>query len=286
MPDIAYANLNDTIIPVLARLEKNGLWIDQDLFTKKYNRTPNTQNMLYTQYNIFTSTGRPSNAFGGINFAALNTSDETRSIFKSRYGNDGSMILIDYNAFHPRLICYLTKHELSSDIDIYTHLAKLYFKKDEVDERDIKEAKKITFRQIFGGIEPKYLHIRYLADVKRYVDEQWEFFNEHQYIITPIFKRRITKLHIKEPKPYTNFNYMLQAMEGEIALSRLKEVFIFLHGKKTKPVLYTYDSVLYDFYKPDGYDIIEKIYNIMSFNNTFPMKMYEGNSYKDLQLKY
>ena len=34
--------------------------------------------MFYSEYNLFTSTGRPSNRFGGINFAALNKKDGSR----------------------------------------------------------------------------------------------------------------------------------------------------------------------------------------------------------------
>jgi hypothetical protein len=44
--------------------------------------------------------------------------------------------------------------------------------------------------------------------------------------------------------------------------------------------------VLYDFYKPDGYELLDEIYKIMSFDNIFPMKIYEGNSYGELMLKY
>ena len=35
----------------------------------------------YTEYNLYTSTGRPSNKFGGVNFAALNKEDGSRNSF-------------------------------------------------------------------------------------------------------------------------------------------------------------------------------------------------------------
>ena len=49
---------NDEIINNLSFIEKSGLRKDDE--------------MVYSEYNLYTSTGRPSNRFGGINFAALN----------------------------------------------------------------------------------------------------------------------------------------------------------------------------------------------------------------------
>jgi len=284
--DSAYEASNNIIIPTLSMLERNGMYVDPIIFNAKYGRTPKHGNFVYTKYNLRTSTGRPSNSFDGINYAAINTTDGTRNAFKSRYGSDGSMILIDYTAFFPNIICYLTKYFLPEGTDIYTYLAKLYFKIEMPTLEQIKEAKKITFRQLFGGIEEKYSHIKYFKNLSGYINEQWEFFKKNNYVETPLFKRKITTFHIQDPNPEKIFNYILQSVEGEIAISKMKDVFIYLRDKKTMPVLYTYDSILIDFYKPDGYDVIDEIYKIMSFDNMFPMKIYEGNSYGELQLKY
>lgn len=285
--DESFENLNDIIIPTLARLEKNGIHVNRELYFKYFEREPkNLNDIVFTQYNLYTSTGRPSNRFDGINFAALNSKDDSRSAFTSRYGKDGKMVMMDYNAFFPRIICDLTKYNISKETDIYQYLAKLYFQIQEVSQEQIKQAKIITFRQLFGGIEEKYSHIRYFSSLKQYIDSLWDFFQTNKYIITPYFKRKITEHHIQEANPYKLFNYMLQAVEGEIAISKLRDVFLFLKNKKTMPVLYTYDSVLYDFYIPDGDDIIIKISEIMGYAGRFPLKIYEGDSYHSLQLKY
>ena len=246
--DMAYFNINNIIIPTLSNIEKRGMYVDRELYYRQYSKYPSSD-IIYSEYNLYTSTGRPSNKFNNINFAALNTTDGTRDKFISRYGKDGKMVLIDYNAFHPRIICYLTNYKLDNSVDIYQYLAKLYFQKQIVTVSEIKESKKITFRQLYGGIEDKYSHIKYLSKLKEYVFKQWEFFQSNGYVLTPIFNRRITNKHILEPNPYKLFNYILQAFEGEVAISRLKLVEEFLKNKKTMPVLYTYDSILYDFFK-------------------------------------
>jgi len=61
--------LDRFMIPTLAEIERNGIYT--------------TEGMVYSDYNIHTSTGRPSNSFGGINFAALNKNDGTRKKFIS-----------------------------------------------------------------------------------------------------------------------------------------------------------------------------------------------------------
>jgi hypothetical protein len=233
---------------------------------------------------VYTATGRPSNHYNNVNYAALNHTDGTRSCFCSRYGENGRMVLIDYTTFHPRIISYLTKYDIPIETDIYEYLAKLYFHKKEVDETDVKNAKQLTFRQFFGGVEEEYSHIKYLANLKTFINEQWDFFNKNGYVLTPFFKRKITNKHILDPNPPKVFNYILQAIEGEISIPKVNDVLHYLRDKKTKAVLYTYDAVLYDFHKDDKYETLKEIRRIMSYDGMFPMKTYIGSTYHDLKL--
>ena len=61
-----YVNVsyNNEILDNLTYIESNGL--------------QTTTELVYSEYNVFTSTGRPSNRFGGTNFAALNKKDGSR----------------------------------------------------------------------------------------------------------------------------------------------------------------------------------------------------------------
>ena len=220
----------------------------------------------------------------GQHSGSINQSDGTRKCFRSRHGEDGCMVVLDYTTFHPRIVSRLVKYDVPLDIDIYAYLAKLYFHKKDVDETDIKNSKHLTFRQFYGGIEDKYLHIKYLASIKDYIDEQWKFFNAHGYVLTPFFKRKITSKHLVDPDPPKVFNYILQATEGELSIPKVKAVLNYLMPKKTRAVLYTYDAVLYDFYKPEGMQTIQELRQIMSFDGKFPMKLYMGDTYDDVKL--
>ena len=283
-PDEGFIRFNDLVIGTLGDLESQGIFVDRELFKQRFNFDSGPHGIVFSQYNTYTSTGRPSNRFDNVNYAALNHSDGSRKCFRSRWGKDGRMVVIDYTAFHPRIIAHLTKYPISIETDIYEYLAQLYFQKKDVDETDVKEAKNLTFRQLYGGVEDKYSHIKYLANLKTYIDSQWKFFQENEYVLTPFFKRKITKHHILDPNPSKVFNYILQAVEGEISIPKVKSVLEYLQTKRTRAVLYTYDAVLYDFHKDDGVATLNEIRRIMSFDGVFPMKTYVGETYQDVKL--
>jgi hypothetical protein len=282
-PDLPFIRFNDLIIGTLGDLERQGICVDRKLFVERYKQDPGITGIVYSQYNVYTSTGRPSNRYGGVNYAALNQTDSTRKCFISRHGENGAVVVLDYTAFHPRIISRLVKYDVPITTDVYEYLAKLYFNKKTVDETDIKEAKNLTFRQFYGGIEDKYSHIKYFASTKDFMTEQWENFKSNGYVLTPFFKRQITAKHVSDPNPSKVFNYILQATEGELSIPKVKAVLEYLRGYKTCAVLYTYDAVLFDYYKPEGMDLLRDIQRIMSFEGRFPMKAYMGETYDDVK---
>ena len=284
VPDAAYIKFNELIIGTLCELESQGICVDREKFNKRFNIDSGINSMVYSQYNTYTVTGRPSNHYDSVNYAALNHKDGSRDCFISRFGDDGRMVLVDYATFHPRIICGLTNYKIPIETDIYEYLAKLYFHKTDIDETDIAFAKNITFRQLFGGVEDAYSYIKYFSNLKTFIDSQWEYFNNNGYVLTPFFNRKITSKHILAPTPPKIFNYILQATEGEVSIPRIKIVMDYLKSKMTRAVLYTYDSVLYDFYKGDGYNTLNDIRDIMSINGEFPLKTYVGTTYNNLKL--
>lgn len=282
-PDLTFTRFNDLIIGTLGELEKQGIFVDREMFKERFDIDPGYGGIVRSQYNPYTATGRPSNHYEGVNYAALNNTDGTRKCFRSRYGKDGCMVVLDYTAFHPRIISRLTKYDVSITTDIYEYLAKLYFHKKTVDETDIANAKTLTFRQVYGGVEDKYAHIKWLGNLKFFIDEQWEHFQSKGYVLTPFFKRRITSKHISDPNPPKVFNYILQAVEGELSIPKVKAVLDYLGGMQTKAILYVYDAIVLDFYKPEGMGVIKDIQTIMSFEGRFPMKAYMGETYQDVK---
>jgi hypothetical protein len=70
---------------VFYRIERSGITINKEIllnhFKVKNPKLSIRDNKVYTSYNVFTATGRPSNSFNNINFSALKKDDDTRASF-------------------------------------------------------------------------------------------------------------------------------------------------------------------------------------------------------------
>ena len=277
--------VNDMMTNCFAELESIGMTIDVEKFVGVFGPEQKKHiknDTVYSQYNLFTSTGRPSNRFGGVNYAALNKTDGSRNSFISRHGDDGMLVMMDYNAFHPRLVARLINYPMSSDVNPYEYLARYYFNKPHADEEDIAVSKGLTFHQMYGGIDDRWMYIPYFKKAQEYIDHRWKFFEQNGYIETPVFKRKIRDCHIENPTPNKLFNYILQAYETEMAVNTLKQLLGYCADRKTKPILYTYDSILFDAHRGDKLDIIKELKNIMEADD-LPVKVYIGKNYADMQ---
>ena len=89
--DESFQKYNELILDSLFQIEKNGLFANYEQFKKKFNEQFIQDNFEFSAYNIYTTTGRPSNRFGGINFAALNKESGQRTPFVARFGENGFM---------------------------------------------------------------------------------------------------------------------------------------------------------------------------------------------------
>jgi DNA polymerase I-like protein with 3'-5' exonuclease and polymerase domains len=280
--DRGFLFTNDTMVNLFSKLENNGLAVDSEKFLDFFGDEQTVHirnNIVYTQYNFLTSTGRPSNRFGGVNYAALKKEGGERTSFVSRFGKDGNLVMMDYSAFHPRLIAHLSNFDMEKSVNPYEYLAQHYFNKTNIDAEDIAVSKGFTFTQIYGGIDKRWLHIPYFHKTQEYINHRWKFFVENGYIETPKYGRKIKLCHIGDPSPNKLFNYILQAYETEMAVETLGELMGFLKDVTTAiPVLYTYDSVLFDVHKQHGEDIIKKVKSIME-KNDLPVKVYVGDNY-------
>jgi hypothetical protein len=93
---------NNRVPLVFNSIERNGIQVSPELFKEHFNQ--DWGDKVYTQYNYRTTTTRPSNRFGGSNFAALNKENGCRKAFIPR--ND-RFIEIDISAYHPTLASQL-----------------------------------------------------------------------------------------------------------------------------------------------------------------------------------
>lgn len=251
--------LYENVLKTLQQIEKNGIYHSD-------------KGLQYTQYNVYTTTGRPSNRFGGVNYAGLNKQDNTRESYVSRF-DGGLLYLYDYQAFHPTIISNYLKIERPASMSLHKWLGKQYFNKQELTEEEYEESKRLTFFYLYGNMS-EVLHIPFFSKVNEFIDS----IGNGDSIQTPIFKRDIKSDGMSKEKV---FNYFLQALETEINFVKMKQLNRLLSDKNSKLVLYTYDSFLIDYSPKDSETLIEEIKKILEYGN-FNVTISKGKNYKNL----
>ena len=230
---------------VFNAIERSGIRVNREKFKSYFHSIDGEY--IYTQYNFKTLTGRPSNNFKGINYAALNKEDNSRESFIPR--ND-IFVEFDISAYHPTLLAKLVGYDFGSE-DIHTSFAKMY-------GVEYKKAKELTFKQLYGGVFDQYKDLEFFKKVQIYIDNLWKEFNEKGWIECPISNHRFEKHKLDNMKPQKLLNYLLQSLETSMNVYILWDIIKLLKNKKTKIVLYTYDSFLFDLDKEEE-DILDEV---------------------------
>ncbi len=266
----------NTVKQVYHKIEKSGIAVNEALYREIFPTTGYLkEGKAYTKYNLFTSTGRPSNRFAGVNYAALNKEDSTRECFVSRYPN-GKLVEIDFTSYHPRILASLTKYQISDEENIYEHLAKQYFG-DNPTQEQVAQSKEMTFRQLYGGINRQYLHIDYFARIQMLTDTLWQIYCKQGHVNSLISKRKIA--NIEDATPTKVLNYFIQLQETEQNVQLLTQVFAKL-PEDILPVLYTYDSILFDV--PQGKEQLLHEILLSIIPSKYPFKTKIGDNYKKI----
>ena len=225
------------ISKVFYLLENSGININEQIFNKYFELNHPENNIynsrIYTNYNLHTTTGRPSNTFNTINFAALVKDNGCRKAFIPK---NHTLIEIDISAYHPTLAAQLINHQ--SD-DIYSEFA-------EVAQVELAQAKELMFRQLYGGIMDEYKEWVYFKKIQSYIDKLWNQWKTNGYIECPISNHIFHKDRLDNINPNKLFNYVLQNMETSNNVNILRDILKVLRDKNTKLILYTYDAFLFD----------------------------------------
>ena len=253
---------NDEIIDSLSFIESSGLRKDDE--------------MVYSEYNLFTSTGRPSNRFGGINFAALNKKDESRKPYTSRF-QDGILVEFDYDAYHLRLIGHILDYQFPKG-SVHEHMSEFY------GDVDYETSKSTSFQYLYGRIPQQVIDTNpFFSRVNKYIGKIWGKFKTQQFIESDIYNKRIYRKNLSAMNRNKLFNYMIQLLETENNMKVMSELIPFLKGKQSKLILYSYDSFLFDFKLTDGLDFLKSVKQILEQGGVFPTKSSRGLNYHEME---
>jgi len=264
---------HDDLSNVFWFIERNGLKVNSaferyfDLkrpFLSRYN------SYTFTQYNLNTTTGRPSNTFNSLNFAALPKENGSRSVFVPR--ND-FLLEIDLTAYHPTLIGQMVGYN-SPTGDIYEDFAAKY-------GMDRTEAKGLVFKQLYGHIFDQYKDFEFFQLTQKLIEQIWNTFNSKGKYVVQETGKVFRKDDLPNMNPQKLFNYIIQHWETYSNVAILKEIIYIINNSDTKLVLYTYDAFLLDISKEDK-DKIKKVLEVFETRG-FLYKIKKGLDYDKIK---
>jgi hypothetical protein len=256
-------------------VEEQGIKIDEKLFDKHFEPTWRPRSIrdgkIYTNYNLYNVTSRPTNAFNGINFLAFTKDNNSRSAFVPE--ND-MFVEFDFDGYHLRLVASLLNLDLPLDQSIHEYLGKQYFAKDELTPEEYQESKKITFRQMYNGVEDRYKHIPLFASIANFVELMWTDYTKNGYVTLPNGRNIVQE----NANPQKLFNYFIQCLETVNNVKKLNTLKDYLADKKSKVLLVVYDSLLLDYSAEDQKGTLAQIKDILEADG-YKVKAKKGYNY-------
>lgn len=264
---------NEIATKVYFMVEQSGLRVDKHGFSEFFKPLNEDYSLdgetVYTQYNLYNPTSRPTNSFNGVNFLAIPKGQEFRRCWKPQ--ND-YFAELDFDGYHIRLVSEQIGYKLNLEDKAHLQLAKLWHGKDDISEVEYGKAKGLNFQIIYGAIPDEYRGLEFTDKIQDYIDRLWEQFKKGGYVENPISHKRFTK-NLKDMSAHKLMNYMVQSLETARNVVILHKVlhYLFKTGCKTKLELITYDSFLLDVAKGEE-EVVQKVKKIME-QGGYPVKL-------------
>lgn len=261
------------VFDVFKRIEKPGLNLDTNHIKVQ---TRIKSNRICPNYKLFTATGRPSNTYNGVNMAALNKSDGTRSMVIP--DKDSILIEWDYSAFHIRLISKLIDYELPNG-NLHDYFGRQYFGTPFLTDSQYDESKAISFRISYGVIDERFKDIPFFKKLHKFREKLNDEYQKNGFIRSVIFSRPIG---LGKDLPENKlFNYLLQSYETEYNAITLNNLNNYLLYRDSYIMLYTYDSFLINLNRNDG-NIINDLTSII-YHDGFHGTIKTGKNYNEME---
>jgi hypothetical protein len=266
----SYEQYNKDAILAFYSIERNGIPVRDDVTEILGDKVKKhiSDNKLYSDYFLCTAAGRPSNSFGGTNFAALEPEKRKAIIPENDY-----LVEFDYDAYHVRILGDLVNYEFP-DGAVHEHLGKVYG-----GDISYEESKSLTFKYLYGYIPPEVSQLSaFFSKIEDLSNLFWKQFQEQGFVETPIYKRKIFKNNLQDIAKNKLFNYMIQAIETEYNIKTVIELQRYLYNMGTNLILYGYDSFLFDISESDNTEILDDIKQILQ-RKGFLVKEKQGTDY-------
>lgn len=272
---------NSELPEILVFTERAGLEIDPDILRSHIGRPWIVDNRVYSRYNPLTTTGRFSNSFHRINFAALDKKTGVRKSFVSRF-QDGMLLMYDFEAFHLKILGNLLDEPYIS----HRVIAEEMFSTTDITDEMYSEAKKTVFQFMYQNMN-KYPRTarhtefgelrKFFKNVEKLKMDLFDTYRQQGY--TDVRGR---KMVLDKPMAHKVFNYWMQSQETLELYEALRRIKPLIESRKTEVILHTYDSILFDVPPDELSEMMATLPGLISDNGRFPVKKYAGLNYHNM----
>lgn len=276
---------NEIATKIFFLVEQTGIRVDRHEFITRFK--PNNADFsingetVYTNYNLYNITSRPTNSFNSVNFLAIPKGIEFRRCFKPF--ND-RFIQYDFDGYHVRLVANLVDYDLNTGIKAHKQLATQRSGKTEFTHAEYVQAKADNFKMIYGNPSDEDKTSEFSQKIQKYIDTEWKQFKKVGKVVNTDSGKEFTK-KLKDMYNSKLFNYMIQSIETSRNIKVLYNILRYLSkvSAKSKIILVTYDAFLLDYAESDGPELVQKIKDIMEGeDHRFPVSVEES---KDLNFE-
>jgi len=286
-PEIKTEELTQSVfrnkyIQAFSTIEKSPISVSKTILDTSYQKQKRTSYIeekgYYSSYNLYNPSLRPTMNKDGINLLNLSKNNNSRELIIS---NNGYLFEYDYKGFHLSILCKLLKYELQYD-DVYTQLYNEIHKTNlqTLDEIQHEEIKNEFFQIMFSEIlftDHQSILLKKVLSFKKYL---LEFFSNNGYIKSPFTK----EIYYHESFTTKNiFSIFFRICETELNVNTLLNIQEFLKEKKTRIVLYQFDSFLIDWNKEDGKEILKDLKKIIETEHKYKISISYGKNFNQMK---
>ncbi len=268
----------DRIQHIFKQLDINGVCINKRI-AKKYFKTDAVDSILYPKTQFYSLTGRPSTRLENINIGNLHKAGMDRKLITSRFGSDGYIMELDFDAYHIRLTALHIGYDFTDNESVHLHFAKQYFNKDIISEEQYEEAKKITFKHLYSADYNKLpVEYPFFSKLYDYLKEIEQFHAQNGYVESPYTNKKM--YHIENATAGKLLSYINQSCETEINAQLIDKILNSLKDLNSKMILYMYDAFIFDIQGDELNAVLDRVYPILT--SVAPVKIKLGTSFKDM----
>jgi hypothetical protein len=201
----------------------------------------------------------------------MNKKDGSRDKIRSRF-NGGKIVQFDYDAFHIKLLAKILEYKFEKHP--YEQIKEELGINIEYDEFKSK-----IFQNIYGNITHEFISHPFFQSVQAVIDELWNQYELHGSVDSHFYGKIFRD--IKDVTPNKVFNYILQSLETEYNVRKIKTILPHLKDKTSVFMMYMYDAFIFDIH-PSEMGLINILRSAFE-TDSMSIKIYIGDTFGDIK---